>query len=190
MRHRMNWPSHATVVAYLALFVALGGSVYAAGKLNGKQIKPNTIPGNRLKANSVTGKQINASTLGTVPNASLLGGRDPGAFQQRVRWAIVDSAGNVLAQSGGIINDFHKSAQNGGCPCDNLNFGSSQVNKAILVTPNTPDRAPVGSLCGGPSNPGGVTCTNTVNDANHIFVAFDDHTGNVVSASYYLAVIG
>jgi len=33
LRPRLN---HATVVAYLALFVALGGSSYAAVKLNGK----------------------------------------------------------------------------------------------------------------------------------------------------------
>jgi hypothetical protein len=59
----------ANVVAVIALFVALGGSVYAAGKLNGKTIKPNSIPGNRLKANGVTGAQVDEGSLGPVPNA-------------------------------------------------------------------------------------------------------------------------
>jgi hypothetical protein len=36
-------------VATLALFLALsGGIVWAAGRLNGRQIKPNSLPGNRI----------------------------------------------------------------------------------------------------------------------------------------------
>jgi hypothetical protein len=60
----------SNVVAVIALFLALGGSVYAAGKLNGKTIKRNSVPGNRLKADSVTGRQINEGTLSAVPNAT------------------------------------------------------------------------------------------------------------------------
>jgi hypothetical protein len=55
--------SFSNVIALIALFVALGGSVYAAGKINGKQIKSNSIPGNRLKTGSVTGKQVKAGSL-------------------------------------------------------------------------------------------------------------------------------
>jgi hypothetical protein len=66
------------VVALLALFVALGGTGYAAVKL-----KNNSVPGKKLKRNTVTGKQVKESTLGTVPraqNANLLGGQAVGAF--------------------------------------------------------------------------------------------------------------
>jgi len=79
-------PRHATVVAYLALFVALGGTVYAAATINGRQIKKNSIPGNRLRRKSVTGTQVNSSTLGLVPNAAhandadQLGGSPASAF--------------------------------------------------------------------------------------------------------------
>jgi len=79
----------ALVVAGLALLVALGGTVYAAGKINGRTIKvkslpgnrlaPASVPGNRLKPGaikgsqlapgSITGIQIDASTLGQVPSA-------------------------------------------------------------------------------------------------------------------------
>jgi hypothetical protein len=82
--------SFSNVIACLALFVALGGSVYAAGKISGKQIKPSSLPGNRIKPksipanrvkpksltarqvkpNSLTGKQIDEKTL-TVSAASL-----------------------------------------------------------------------------------------------------------------------
>jgi hypothetical protein len=66
------------VVALLALFVALGGSGYAA-----VQLKNNSVPGKKLKRNSVTGKQVKESTLGTVPRArstTLLGSQSPGDF--------------------------------------------------------------------------------------------------------------
>ncbi len=55
--------SFSNVVACLALFVALGGSVYAAGKISGKQIKPNSLPGNRVKAKTLTATQIKPATL-------------------------------------------------------------------------------------------------------------------------------
>jgi hypothetical protein len=81
--------SPALAIACLALFAALGGTVYAANKINGKTIKVKTlpgnrlivgsVPGNRLKASSVTGDklapgsitgaQINTATLGEVPTA-------------------------------------------------------------------------------------------------------------------------
>lgn len=71
----------SNVVACLALFIALGGSVYAANKISGKQIKksslpgnrikPKTIPPNRIKPNSLTGKQINEKTLTGISAAAL-----------------------------------------------------------------------------------------------------------------------
>jgi hypothetical protein len=79
MRHR-HIPSPAMIVALLALFVALGGTVYAASTINGKSVKKNSLPGNRikqktvtgnrLKNNTITGTQVNESTLGKVPSAA------------------------------------------------------------------------------------------------------------------------
>lgn len=79
----------ALVIAGLALVAALTGTVYAAGKINGRSIKVKSMPGNRLTLGSVpgnrlkpgalqgsqlapgsiTGIQIDASTLGQVPSA-------------------------------------------------------------------------------------------------------------------------
>jgi hypothetical protein len=53
----------SNVVACLALFVALGGSVYAASKISGKQIKANSLPGNRIKPKTITGNRIKPKTL-------------------------------------------------------------------------------------------------------------------------------
>jgi hypothetical protein len=69
-------PSPATVLASLALVVALGGTAFAgpvarlAKLISGSTIKPRSIPGNRLKNDTLTGKQIKESSLGTVPNAT------------------------------------------------------------------------------------------------------------------------
>jgi len=81
LRHRrIPRPSPALIVAILALFVALGGTVYAAAAINGKLIKKNSTPGNRLKKKTVTGNrlkndtvtgtQVNEATLGKVPSAT------------------------------------------------------------------------------------------------------------------------
>ncbi len=56
-------PSHATVVAYLALFVALGGSSYAALRIGGEQIADNSVRGKDIRDNGLTSKDIRDGTL-------------------------------------------------------------------------------------------------------------------------------
>ena len=59
----------ANVISLLALFMALGGTVYATGVINGKTVKKESLPGNRLRPDSVTGKQVNEASL-ALPAAS------------------------------------------------------------------------------------------------------------------------
>jgi hypothetical protein len=79
----------ALVVACIALVAALGGTVYAAKRIDGKTIRTKSLPGNRLALGSVpgnrlkpgaiagsalapgsiTGTQIDVATLGQVPTA-------------------------------------------------------------------------------------------------------------------------
>lgn len=93
MRRGMRLPSPAMVVAALALFVALGGTVYAAKKkarIDGKAVKVKSLPGNRVKLRSIpanrlkpgvfstlsaqagpiTGAEIDELSLGQVPEAA------------------------------------------------------------------------------------------------------------------------
>ena len=93
MRRGMRLPSPALIVAGLALFVALGGTVYAAKKkarIDGKALKVKSLPGNRVKLRSIpanrlkpgvfatlsaqagpiTGAEIDELTLGQVPEAA------------------------------------------------------------------------------------------------------------------------
>jgi hypothetical protein len=90
MRQGVRLPSPALVISTIALFVALGGTVYAATKISGKAIKVKSLPGNRLKVGSVpanrlkpgalqvaanstspiTGAEIDVLSLGQVPDAA------------------------------------------------------------------------------------------------------------------------
>jgi hypothetical protein len=72
-------------VAFLALFVALSGTAFAATSLpknsvGNKQIKKSAVTGVKVKKNTLTGTQINESKLKRVPDASKLGGLLPSAF--------------------------------------------------------------------------------------------------------------
>lgn len=62
-------------IAFLALFVALSGTAFAASQLprnsvGTKQIKKSAVTGVKVKKNTLTGTQINESKLGRVPEAS------------------------------------------------------------------------------------------------------------------------
>ena len=94
MKQGIRLPTPALAVSVLALFIALGGTVYAAkkGKIDGKAVKVKSLPGNRLKLRSIpanrlkpgvlktagsgqngaliTGAEINELSLGQVPNAA------------------------------------------------------------------------------------------------------------------------
>jgi hypothetical protein len=78
--------TYANVMATLAVFIALGGSSYAALKISGKSIERRSIPAKKLKRNSLTGKEIRETRLNRVPlakNADRLGGFS--AAELRVR---------------------------------------------------------------------------------------------------------
>jgi Collagen triple helix repeat (20 copies) len=67
---------HSTAVAYLALFVALGGSAYAAATVTGKNIKDATITGRDIKNQSLGTNKLSAATV-----SSLAGQRGPAGPQ-------------------------------------------------------------------------------------------------------------
>ena len=78
MLHRIRQRlTYANVVATLALFVALGGSSYAAITISGKNVKNSSLTWRDLKRNTLGGSRIKESRLGKVPRAGradLVGG--------------------------------------------------------------------------------------------------------------------
>lgn len=53
----------ALIVAGLALVAAMGGTVYAAKKIDGRSIKAKSMPGNRLAIGSVPGNRLKPGTI-------------------------------------------------------------------------------------------------------------------------------
>ncbi|MDQ8046680.1 MAG: hypothetical protein AAGC46_00530, partial [Solirubrobacteraceae bacterium] len=77
-RPRPSAPSPTTVVAFLALFLALSGTVYAGVKVaknsvGSGEIKNKSVKGGDLADDTITGEQVDESTLGVVPRAATAG---------------------------------------------------------------------------------------------------------------------
>jgi hypothetical protein len=66
MRDRLTY---SNVVATLALFIALGGTGYAAATITSGDIKNRTIKGGDVKKNALGGTEINERKLKEVPTA-------------------------------------------------------------------------------------------------------------------------
>jgi hypothetical protein len=90
--NRRRHLSYANVIATLALFVAMGGSSYAALTITGKQIRNNTVrstdirngtlQGRDVRADALSGSSIIESSLARVPDADMLDGLDSSAFER------------------------------------------------------------------------------------------------------------
>jgi hypothetical protein len=105
----------SNVVAMVALFFALGGSVYAASnKISGTQIKPKSLPGNRIKAKTVTGAQIKPGSIGAP---------------QLKAGAV--SAGQI--QSGSITGTQIKAGSITGTQIQSGSLGATQINQTTLT---------------------------------------------------------
>lgn len=94
---KLRRPSHATIVAYTALLLAICGTAYAATQLprnsvSSKQVKNRSLKGKDVKNNQLSGRQVKESTLAKVPDSDLLDGRDAADFL-----SAADAAGFVAA---------------------------------------------------------------------------------------------
>jgi hypothetical protein len=124
--------SYANVVATLALFIALGGTSYAAATITSSDIKNRAIKGGDIRRDTITGSEINESKLKEVPLA-----RTAASAQTAVSAAVSDQSKNadsaIRATSAGSADNasqlggqgagsFEKSTRTG--------FGKASVNPA------------------------------------------------------------
>src|SRR5687768_17007982 len=74
---RIKRPSHGTVIAYLALFVALAtGSAWAAATIGANDIKDNAIRDRHIKRQAVKTKKIDKSAVtGSRINDNAISGK-------------------------------------------------------------------------------------------------------------------
>ena len=127
MSFKKRLPSPAMIVACLAMIVAIGGSAYAASKINGKQIKNDSITGKQIKEKTL--KNVKSAKKAKVAkNSKKLGGLRPDKY--KVRWLLIDELGNIEEQSGGFsVLDGYKTNQN-----VYIDTGESTAGHGLLAT--------------------------------------------------------
>lgn len=136
-------PSPATVLSIVALFVALGGTSYAAATIGGNQVKNNSLSGADVKNRSLTGKdvknnslaggQINESKLGQVPSAVKANQAD-NATQAGTAATVADNAitgGKVADRSLGAAD---VAIANGSRSVDIGSIAANACNYALVDT--------------------------------------------------------
>lgn len=87
---RFSRPSPAMAVSIAALVVALGGTSYAAAKIQTQDIAQQAVTSGKIRNDNVRAADIKN---GSLKNKD---------FRDQTRWALVDSAGVIVAQSGGF----------------------------------------------------------------------------------------
>lgn len=99
MRQGVLRQSPAMLLAVVALFAALGGSVYAAAKINGRSIKPKSLPGNRLKPRSVPANRLKQGVIADALHAAPLTGREvvEGSLGQVPSAGHAETAGHAVS---------------------------------------------------------------------------------------------
>jgi hypothetical protein len=122
--------SYANVMATIAVFVALGGSGYAAVKIDGKNLKNRSVAGNKLKKNTLGGKEINESKLAKVPKATLAN-----TATTATRAGTADSAGNASNLDGRDSAAFLSSAPGA---VGSANVADSSLTGADLAADEAP----------------------------------------------------
>jgi hypothetical protein len=86
-------------MATIAVFVALGGSSYAAITITGRDVKNGSLTGKDVHNNSLTGRDIKEAQLATVPRARRLGGFTAGQLQQRCPTGTVHRVGACVERT-------------------------------------------------------------------------------------------
>jgi hypothetical protein len=157
-------PSPALVIAMLALFVALGGTGYAAatGSIDGREIKNNTISTNDIRSNTVrgsdvrtntlTGSDISETRLGKVPsaskadsatsatsaaNAAAVGGVAPGRLVRDYEYLTASSTDPGASKQVFINCPAGKNVIGGGTAVQGTDAAYVAVDRPISTVPGT-----------------------------------------------------
>jgi hypothetical protein len=176
-RSRLRRPSPALVVACLALFVALGGTVLAATKIDGRTIKVKSLPGNRvavaslpgnrLAPKSIKGDQIDITTLGQVPSA------DHATSADSARRADTATAADHAADATQI------NGRSVGCAEGERDFAGACWDVQVDPNPATAPQAAVACAAMGGELPSPLALLAFAGQAGTAVGAVDEWTGDI-----------
>ena len=144
LRSLVHRRSPAMSVALLSLFVALGGSSYAAFRIGSDQIHDNSVRsvdlrnngvrGRDVRTNTLTGSDIKESSLRKVPaarNSDALGGRDATDFGPRA-YALINRDGLVNGTRARGLTSANVSHPSDGVYCfSGLKFAFKNVTATV-----------------------------------------------------------
>jgi hypothetical protein len=108
MKRRLRAPSGALVISLIALFVALGGTTYAATSLpknsvGTKQLKKGAVTSKKIKNRAVTAAKINTSGL-TVPSAVHANNADLAVSATNANHAATAGSASPSGNAGGRLS--------------------------------------------------------------------------------------
>jgi hypothetical protein len=195
--------SPATVIACIALAIALGGTSYAAvtvlprNSVTTVQVKDFSLLSRDFKRGQIpTGPRGPAGAQGTAGPTGPAGLPGPigppgpvgPAGTTNVKWALVKGDATVITQSGGITVTSHSAGTY------ILDFSSGAINtKLIVASPAQAggDTGARGAVSAGPcgGTPEGGVCS-AGNDTFHVRVLTYDAAGVAADHAFYVAVIG
>ena len=163
----------SNVVAFIAVFIALGGSAYAGAQLTGKDIRNSSLTGADIRNGSIGRSDLRRSAI------------------PQTRWFLLNESGDIEEQSGGFTVVSKPGAN--GQPASNPNYyvdaGSSLVGKGLTGTiaiQNRLDRtgdtladpAFAGDVAVGRCNTAAVACAPAGTNVDNVLVvrALADNT--------------
>jgi hypothetical protein len=127
----MKMPSHSTVVAYVALFVAIGGSAYAVSKIDSGDIRNRSIKGKDVANGTLGGRQIDEREL-SPPRAA---GAEVGASCNPLAGGPTDCVSQAIklrpSASLLVIATGSKGAQSGSGICAVAVDGASSASQFL-----------------------------------------------------------
>ncbi len=157
--------SYANVIASVALFIALGGSSYAAMKITGKDVVNHSLTGIDVQNGSLAKKDLRP---GTIPET---------------RWLLLNESGDIEEQSGGfsVVSKPGINNQPASNPNVYVDAGSSLAGKGLTATvaiQNRIDRdgngmadpAFKGDAAIGRCNTGAIACAPTGTNVDNVLV--------------------
>ena len=183
--------SPATVIACVALAIALGGTSYAAVT----RLPPNSVTTVQVKDFSLLNRdfkrgQVPAGPVGPPGPAGPTGPAGPAgpAGSANVKWALVRGDGGIAAQSGGITL-----AAKPGAGTYVLSFGSTVAGHPILTSGAYANDASDqrGATTAGPCGGGGEGRTCPISDTtSSVYVQTRNNSGSPADHAFYIAVLG
>ena len=161
----------------------VGSAKLGGGAVTSSKLGDAAVTSTKLGDAAVTSTKLGAAAVTTdkLANGAVT------APKTAMQWALVDSDGTIVDQSGGISMTVVSG------PNYYMDFGSNMAGKAIQATTVFRDAddgtgsSPLVALCGGP--PLGATCSEPgTNNQNHVFVFTSDAAGNDDPQAFYVTV--